>query len=268
MDIITFSKQLQDRINSLNATTGLDANIFRDGQTLHSIRLILEELKEFTVSYTFSDETEEIRFFKEVKPALLSPYIYYRCLYKMTFFNSFRDPKLQNKQYQRLLKKLSHFAHKHQSFHEYYVSGSTYLDNQYFRRGPHTATDLHDERNFTTRYDRILSQLQANEMIKEYVIKAISQQHEELAYTRFPGMNWTHSKVALVELVYSLHASKVFNDGRVDVRQIAKFFEQSFGIDLANHARIFSDIKLRKGGYSTFLDQLKENLNKVASERL
>jgi hypothetical protein len=72
----------------------------------------------------------------------------------------------------------------------------------------------------------------------------------------------------LVELIYAMHAAKVFNYGKADLRQIASCFEHAFAIDLGNHVRIFSDVKLRKSGQTIFLDQLRCDLLGMINDSL
>lgn len=268
MDIHTFAQHLQDRLKEVVSSTAAEEDVIRKGKMLTRMRAVIHELKAYTVTYTFKDAAEEIRFFKESKPALLSQYFYYKRIYNLVLFDSFRDHKSRIDNYHSLLKKMRTFAHKHESFYEYCMAGSTFLDDHYFRRNTPANSGIHKDEKFTTRYDKILARILAHEMIREYLIKAIQRQQEDQAYTRFPGLTWTASKVALVELIYALQAAKVFNDGKADLRQIAKCFEQSFALDLTNHARIFGDIKLRKSGHTVFLEQLRGDLIKVIDDSL
>ncbi len=67
--------------------------------------------------------------------------------------------------------------------------------------------------------------------LKSNSIPRISQTHNT--------MQWTDSKVALIELAYALHSSGSLNAGKVGIKQIISFFEQSFEIDLGNFYRVF-----------------------------
>lgn len=176
MDINTYTNQLHERIKTISMDSGSEGDVIRNGQTLREMRLVLEELKQFTLSYMFSNATEEIQFFKEAKPVLLSQYLYHRRIYNLVLFNSFRDHKRRIEHFHRILQKLERFAHKHEHFYEYCITGSTYLDHQYFRRGDHSRLNLHEDDKFTTHYDKLLAQILANEMIKDYVIKSIEHQ--------------------------------------------------------------------------------------------
>jgi len=38
-------------------------------------------------------------------------------------------------------------------------------------------------------------------------------------------LNWTGSKVALIELLYALHSEGVFNNGAADLKDLVEYFE-------------------------------------------
>ena len=53
---------------------------------INFIRPLFEELREFTHQYTFQDANEEILFFKDIKPFILSKLIYFNdicCFYRL-----------------------------------------------------------------------------------------------------------------------------------------------------------------------------------------
>ena len=54
------------------------------GSALYMMRFIqplYNELRKYILAYQFADETEEISFFKEYKPEVLSKYLYYNKIY-------------------------------------------------------------------------------------------------------------------------------------------------------------------------------------------
>jgi hypothetical protein len=258
MDIITFSEGLQKRMKNIEPT-GTD-DLVTMGKALITMREILTELKRFTVTYKFPDEQQEIQFFKEVKPVILSQYYYYRKKFEVLLFDSFRDRKSRIDNYYKVLQKLQHFAYKNQSFYEYCMSGATYLDNQYFTRKGSQYLPVEKDEKFSTRYDIKLARILAHEMVKDYILASIRKSEYSKPDASYNSLQWTTQKVALVELIYALHAAGVFNYGKTDVKQIVNCFEEMFSIDLGNYARVFSEIKIRKSGVTNFMDQLKDRL--------
>jgi len=71
---------------------------------------------------------------------------------------------------------------------------------------------------------------------------------------------WTGSKVALIELIYALHAEGVFNNGTTDLKETAKFFEETFEIDLGQFHRTFFEMRARKSERTKFLNSLRDTL--------
>ena len=75
------------------------------------------------------------------------------------------------------------------------------------------------------------------------------------------NLHWTAKKIDLIELIYALHESKVFDNGNADIKEITHVFEKAFQIDLGdNITRSFIDIKNRKTDQTRFLNQLQATL--------
>jgi hypothetical protein len=74
------------------------------------------------------------------------------------------------------------------------------------------------------------------------------------------GLKWTGSKVALIELIYTLHIEGVFNNGDSGLKEVTRFFEKAFNIDLGQFNRVFLEIRNRKSERTTFLNTLKNQL--------
>lgn len=73
-------------------------------------------------------------------------------------------------------------------------------------------------------------------------------------------LTWTESIVSLIELMYALQARGVFNNGTADLKEVAAFFEDTFGIELGQYHRTFLEIRIRKTGRTKFLDSLHESI--------
>ena len=80
-------------------------------------------------------------------------------------------------------------------------------------------------------------------------------------------LNWTGSKVDLVELIYALHHSKIINAGNSDVKELAVSLGKIFNIEIEDNIyRIYQDIKSRKHVKAKFLNTITENLNNKMME--
>lgn len=157
--------------------------------------------------------------------------------------------------------------------YEYCRSGATFLDNQFFIRqhtnnNPHLPADLHNfgmdnDQQFTTGCDFLVAKVSANYLYRKFI-------EEELAKLNNPTPQltdgvigkavWTASKAALLELLYALQSSGVFNYGRGTLNEVALFIEQVFGIKLSNYYWVFQRIRIRKKSQTQFLDEVKDQL--------
>lgn len=80
-----FSNDIISKINAEIETSCTDSDISSDKglHMINFIRPLFEELREFTHQYTFQDANEEISFFKDVKPFILSKLIYFNDIYTL-----------------------------------------------------------------------------------------------------------------------------------------------------------------------------------------
>ena len=86
-------------------------------------------------------------------------------------------------------------------------------------------------------------------------------------YTIPQKLNWTGSKVALIELIYALHYQGVFDNGNADIRLIAKYLENTFNINLRNFYQTYLELRNRKMNPTKFLDTLREGLIRKMDEQ-
>lgn len=259
MDILTFSKQLEirmkERLDEFNADQD---EILKVGHALTFIREIIAELKRFANTYKFTSESEEIRFFKEVKPVFLSQFFYYKKVFALRLFDSFKDVKTRHANYYKILQQLERFVQKNLEFYEYCMTNITYLDKHYFTRNrqPHKSIDR-DEK-FTTGYDTKLAKILANELLKKYILELLKKSQADRSTENSSTLIWTGSKTDLIELIYALHSTDVFNNGTVNIKLIASAFEDVFNITLGDYYRTFQDMRIRKRSQTPFIDFLKE----------
>ena len=163
------------------------------------------------------------------------------------------------------------------SFYEYYRAGRTEFDNHYFiRENYDILSDIHchlldRDISFTTLHDSSVAEILANNRLIEYMSEEIEQLTEKL-HLKFTSivdsklLQWTDSKVALVEFIYALYAGKCFNNGNTSLKDIAFCCETLFNIEIGDFYRIFLEIRNRKKSRTQFLDKLKEQIIKMMDE--
>lgn len=264
MDIKSFTTNLNAGINEAGET--FYGDLVPMGAALTRLRQAIAELKDFTASYTFASPEEEIFFFKELKPDLLSKYYMMKKSFGLLLFDSFRDKRARLENYQHQLRKMQRFVERHHELYHYLLSGETYLDHSYFRRNELNKASISTDTSFSTGYDTRKAKILAFNKFRDLIMSLIRQADTERTDSSAFALRWTDSKVALVEIAYALHASGVINHGSADLKQIVNCLEETFSIDLGNYARVFSEIRIRKSGKTNFLNTLKERLTKTIEE--
>lgn len=256
MSILEFSEQLQHRLKAdLDELDRGADELARAGRMVTVAEEALRELKEFIRGYEFSGVAEEVQFFKEVKPVLLSHYYYYKKMFYLRLRDSFQSPERQEANYGRWLQRMQRFVARHREFYHYCITGATHLDEIYFRRGRNPGLPVDGDERVSTGYDRLLGRLLAHELLRA---RFQELQKSSLSGASSSALVWTGSKTDLIELIYALHFAEPFNNGSANIKLIASLFEQVFHVNLGDYYRTFQDIRIRKKSQTPFLDQLRE----------
>lgn len=265
MDIITYSNQLQERLRQELETIRLTRS--DSVQTIAAMMRITEsillELKEFINKYSFNDIREEIAFFKEQKPVLVSQYIYHKKLFSTVLRDAYLSTDQRQVYYYTLLNRMDKYAQKHKVFFYYCMSGDTSRDQEYFTRQKKSVS-LFVDKTFSTGYDNVLAIMLAHELGRQYLHDAIRKLSS--AATFDSRLNWTGNKTDLIELLYALHASGSINNSEAEVKQIALALEEVFHVKLGNYYDYLKKIAMRKKSQVPFMDTLRERLLRRLSE--
>jgi len=230
------------------------------------------ELRSNVSGYSFQNETEEIQFFKEIKPQIFSLLIYYSNIYKYIMNRPTGSEQVQKDYILKQLDKLKDFFDSNIDFYGYIRAGRTDFDTHYFlreKKNIHLNLDsVYFERDplFSTGYDLKVAKILANNMLNEYYNdeltmgeQPVAKQIEEVNAPKVK-VTWTDSKVALIELIYALHTTGSINNGKSDLKSLTQYFENVFNIELGEVYRPFIEIKGRKGNRVQYLDLLRKNM--------
>ena len=267
----TLLNHLNEQLNFIDLE--IDDQIKKCEQAITIILKSINELKKTTTKTNFKTESEEIQFFKEIKPQFTSKLIYFNHVYKIEMKKPNGGNRILKKYYNNELLKLKAFFDNELEFYQYFRSSSTYLDYKYFLRGKFDiklALDSYyfeTDTSFATSHDFKVATILANDLIQLYLENQLlmleNNEYSEKSQ-RKPNvkMTWTGSKVALVELMYALHTEGVFNNGAADLKEIAEYFEYIFDIDLGQYRRVFLEIRARKSDKTKFITTLNDHLLK------
>lgn len=238
------------------------------------IQAYIDKLRERVIVYEFSSQEEEIIFFKELKPQVLSKQLYFNKIYCIES----KFPTGSNEAAKRYLNdhlySLEYYFNRHLDFHQYYRSGSTAYDKYYFVRGnvdPKLCNDssrFNSDLKFSTVYDFKVAKIIANEMLRIYLNRRLRMIEDPALFveTKKSRRTWTGQKNALIELGYSLYASGDIDHGNIDVKEIMDTLGEAFNVDLGEYYRTYIALRERKKDRTAYLNSLIEKLTKKMDE--
>ena len=245
----------------------------------HKVTELIErrskELFKWLKKHKFSSPEEEIYFFKDLKPIFISKLIYYKTVLSIET-NLPTSKKNKIKFYEDALNLIQENTNKNRKFYEYYRARASHKDNIYFLRNcdanilKRDCSLINYDVKLCTTHDYNMAVMIANDILTTYLENKI-EQLENNCSTVHPSVqqtvNWTGTKIDLVELIYALHHSKKINNGSTDIKELALFFGKIFNQDIEeNIYRFYIDIKNRKTGRTKFINQLSEVLEKQILE--
>lgn len=241
----------------------------------------LLQMRDAVIQNGFSNQNDEIDFFKNIKPQ-----VYSKLLYHVKVFNiESKRPNASNKSQRKYLTteqdKIQTFFNDHLEFCQYYRCNTTNLDDRFFVRGRadiRLCLDnlffLNDDQ-FSTSHDYSVAAIKAYDMLFVYLKNEIekldsrngnslaSELDDDIIESR---LFWTESKAALIELIYALHSFGAINKGAFEIKELAGLFEKIFHIELGDLYRTYIEIRLRKKEKAKFIDSLKEALLRKMDE--
>ncbi|GAA3657455.1 RteC domain-containing protein [Flavivirga jejuensis] len=226
-------------------------------------RKYLQIFKCEVVSKGFSKEEDKIQFFKNIKQIPLSYLIYYLEVYAFESQLSKTSEKMQQKFIKKNINRRHQFLVNHLDFVNYIEQGQTHLDVCYFTRNQsiqimmmHTDYYFYDL-DFNTSHDLLLAKINAYKRFISYLEDRSNCYSNPSSHS---NLKWTSSKVALTELIYALYHSRVINNGKLEIKEIAIELQKLFNFELGDFYKTYSEIRLRKNSRTKFLDELSIGL--------
>lgn len=213
----------------------------------------------------FDSEYDEINFFKNIKPRMVSNLTYYQFVHE---FESQRQI-LSLKKLKNLVKnrrnRIRSEINQHREFLTYYRRNCTQLDHHYFVRSKIDCKPcalkiqaLIDP-GFSSSHDFQVARIMTYDLLCANMADWLA--NASIMDEKGSGLIFTDKKVSLIELAYSLYYSGCINNGNADIREICDQLGKAFNIEVTDFYRSFLDIKSRKGSKTKFLDRLIKDTN-------
>lgn len=245
------------------------------------LRDLLSDMKNHISEKGFSNDNEEIEFFKTIKPQILGKLFYYNKVFKIETSSPIMDGKMSFKYFSNELQELKQEFKEHSynsDFYRYYRSGRTDMDHIFFQLGNIdinfglNSFAFEIDTNFSTFYDYKVAKIISNELLYNYLLsKTTPDETENLLFLNSrnnKNLFWSENKNALIELIYALYASGAIANGRTGISQISRVFQNLFNIQLGDIHHAFHRMKDRAGERTSFLNQLKSSLEEYMDKDL
>ncbi|PWT74719.1 MAG: hypothetical protein C5B59_10540 [Bacteroidetes bacterium] len=145
-----------------------------------AVQKVLMELRSWVNENPFLSESDEIYFFKKIKPLFYSELLYYHKLYKIEIESPKADVEEQLKYLKKKVRRLNAFLYQLREFHFYLKGEESFLDQSCFRRGqPITGAFLNfknfnPDPIFSTPGCDLTARLLATEKLVEWLGESIS----------------------------------------------------------------------------------------------
>ena len=250
-----YINEILHRINEEMELLGIDENVCVE-DALHMIdviRPLFDNLRSMTVKYEFQNEDEEIHFFKDIKPDILSRYLYFYKITRIEMKRPIGSDDVQREYLHCQLDNLKYFFDQNLDFYQYYRSKATHLDK---------------DPAFSTGYDYKVAKILSNEMLRIYLNRQLQLLDRKMQISKIRAalsdfnLKWTGSKSDAVEFGYGLVAIATLNNGNVTIKEIMAFIEAAFDIDLGDYYRTYLTLKSRKKNRTAFFTSVIEQLLK------
>ena len=263
----------------------LSSQMMQTTEEAYQMTLFLNEMlcniKAKVLQDGFTNEQQEIDFFKNIKPQILGKLIYYNKVFRIETTCPVSNGKIHQSYFENLLKTLkSEYKESicNEDFYRYYRTGRIDRDHSYFRLG---KVNYHDglksavfeiDLSFSTYYDNKVAHIIANELLYTFLLTKINpEKNPDTILINGDGnkdISWTNSQNALIELIYALYASKSIAHGKMGIRKLALIFQILFRTPLNDIHHSFHRMKTRAGSRTVFLDQLKISLEEYMDKDL
>ncbi|MBX3253330.1 MAG: RteC domain-containing protein [Chitinophagaceae bacterium] len=258
---------LENTIATLNDLPDLrENNIDSIINAINIVTTSITEVNIYVLSNPFQTETDEIYFFKKIKPELDGRLIFYLMLLRL------RQCTVTSGESAILVKQLNRidqFYKTESAFYLYYKLDRKDFDDKYFLRKssakefPYDEEHIHFDFATNTYMSAKAARIIAYELFKIHVESTIpsAEASTKKQNRNESGLIWTASVADFVEFVYSAHEYGLFGK-KVKISTLTNFLSNSFGIRVTNIYKTWEDIRLRKKDKTPFMRSMMSSLER------
>lgn len=201
---------------------------------------VLEDYREKVMTSGFPDRAAEIQFFKRDKAKVLGQMLCYQKRLELALSHPQvawdRDVEAVASQ----LKLSKAFLSHHRAMVQYLRLDGTALDPHYFLREnrkesltSHYSLPHFDPR-FSTSHDGLVAHIWAHQHYQKFLIQLLQRPVDEGLPTGMSPLQWTDTKIALMEMILTVHLQGSINKGTPSLKELVRYFQIWFNIDLGD----------------------------------
>lgn len=246
--------------------------------SLSCVALVMNQLKHGVKASPFSDDQQEITFFKYTKPRFYCWYIYIVELHNILCGVPVGTDQMIRDYYMDELGIVNRCFRIYSFNYQYYLSDETAKDEEFFlcrNKAPFPAGQelMAADVGFSTNNDFMFSKFRAYEMLRDFIIRRLRLLYRNPDNTFINELLanknrwWSGDKVELIEIAYGIYYTQRINGGKAEIGDVVQWLEDSLNIDLAQAYRMFLDIRRRKTvSYTKYLDEMREAIHRHIEE--
>src|SRR3546814_93929 len=275
-DIEILYSGMTEQLESINGT--LKDSLANLTDSLSCTAATIQHLRQYIRACPFTDDQDEIHFFKYTKPRFYCWHIYVVELHHILSAVPVGTDQMVRDYYMNELGVINRFIRQHAFGYEYYLADETAKDANFFlcrNKSTFSPGQEHqpEDSGFSTEMDYLFSMFRAYEMVRDFIIRRLRLLYRnpdnsimaELLVGR--KRRWSGDKVELIEIAYGIYYTQRINDGKAEIADIVGWLEESLDVDLAQAYRMFVDITRRKTvSYTKYLDEMRSEARRVGKE--
>lgn len=125
----------RDLLNQVSELVAEKDTLIRTEKIIETIMPVLYKLKDLIKQHGFSDEQEEIYFYKHTKPKFHALYIYHATVFSVESDKPLGSKKASRRYFHNEMRKIDNYFYHNAELYKYYRSDKIHLDKEYFTRG-------------------------------------------------------------------------------------------------------------------------------------
>jgi hypothetical protein len=263
-------KELQDELSLLD---GLDVTpLERLKHALPIANKVITSVKEQVLKDGFTNQAEEIYFFKKIKPKFYALQLWETFYYSLCTQTPVGTKEMIKAFYEEELLQVLHFFRANSFHYQYFKTGASEMDHIYFLRDAQPSEipvlELIDPfPGFSTSLDYSFAKFIVYERLRDTLLEMITNIYGENRKSSnsvaTPSTKWTGDTINLVELGYGIWLTGQVNNGEAGVAEIIQVLETAFHVNVGRAYRRWQSISQRKRiSPVKFLDQMRKAIMK------